>query len=92
MNKMGRIDPNHCEIRLGIITDEVCRIIAAARKINDYSASAVDDVAVGQNEAVRRNHKSRAASAMLPMTLASLLDFDIRDGGRDSINCGDHRP
>lgn len=93
MNKMGRIDPNHREIRLRIITYELSRIIAAVRKINDDSGSTVDDMAVGQNEAVRRNHKSRAGSADVARVIfASLLDLDVRDGGRDPIDCAHHRP
>src|SRR6266496_750269 len=93
MNKMGRIDPSHREIRFGIIPDELCRIIAAVRKINDNSGSAVDDMAVRQNKAVRRNHKSRAASTDLALVaFASLLDLDVRDRGRDSIDCTHDRP
>jgi hypothetical protein len=88
----GRIDPNYREIRFGIITDELCRIIAAVRKINDNSDRIVDNMTVSQNEAVRRNYESGAASASLALVaFASLLDLDVRDRRRDPLNCGHYR-
>jgi hypothetical protein len=92
MNKGWRIDPNHGEIRFGIITDQVPPIIATIGKINGNSRGVVNDMAVRQNESIRRNYESRAASARLTQVIfALLLNLDVSDRGRDPIDCGHHR-
>ena len=92
MNKLGRSDPNHGEIRLGIVTDELCRTIAAVGKVNDNSGSAVNDMAIGQNEAVGGDDESRSASRDVARPiLAPLLNFDVHDGRRDPLGCAHYR-
>src|SRR5207253_1748168 len=60
---------------------------ASARKI-DYNASCdVNDVAIGQDETVRSNHKPRAVSRdVARLILTSLLDFDVHHRRRDSLD------
>ena len=51
----------------------------------------MDDVAIGQNKPVRRNHESRAAAidfARTAATLHCLLDVDFNDGWRNPAGRG----
>ena len=50
------------------------------------------DMAIGQNETVGRNYKSRAVSGNVArLIFAPLLDFDVYHGGRDALNRTYHR-
>src|SRR5206468_882935 len=65
---------------------------AAVGKVNDNSGSAVDDMAIGQNEAVGRDDESRSASRDVARPiLAPLLNFDVHDGRRDPLGCAHYR-
>jgi hypothetical protein len=49
-------------------------------------------MAVGQNETVGCNYKSRTVSGdVTRLIFAPLLDFDVRDGRRDALYRAHHR-
>jgi hypothetical protein len=88
MGELGRIDPDHSKISVGIVADELRRTVAAIREVHPDPGGMMDDMAVGQNEAVRRNHKSGSASGNIPRPIFdALLDLDVHNGGRDPRDC-----
>jgi hypothetical protein len=92
VDKLGRIDSDNRKICLGIIADELRKAIAAIREIHGYSGSLMDDMAVGQNEAIGRNHESGSASGDIARsTFSPLLDLNVYNSRRDAANCAHHR-
>src|SRR6266480_7591881 len=87
MGELGRIDPDHCEISVGIVADELRKTIAAIRDIHHNPGGMMDDMAVSQNEAVRRDHKSGSASANISPIFDALLDLNIHNSRRDPRDC-----
>src|SRR5437773_4639308 len=88
MGELGCIDPDHSEISVGIVADELCRTIAAIREVHHDPGGIMDDMTVGQNEAVRRDHKSRSASGNIPRpSFGALLDLAVHNSGRDPRDC-----
>src|SRR5437763_11671845 len=87
MGKLGRIDPDHREIGVGIVADELRKTIAAIWDIHHNPSGMMDDMAVSQNEAVRRDHKSGSASANISPIFDALLDLNVHNSRRDPRDC-----
>src|SRR5207248_11490957 len=87
MGELRCIDPHHREISVGIVADELRRTIAAIRDVHHDPGGMMDDMAVRQNEAVRRDHKSGSASANISPIFDALLDLNVHNSRRDPRNC-----
>ena len=88
MGKLGCIDSDHSEVSVRIVADELRRTIAAIRDVHHDPGGMMDDMAVGQNEAVRRDHKSGSASGNIPRPVFdALLDLDVHNSRRDPRDC-----
>src|SRR5262249_35829340 len=85
--EIRRIDANDCEVGVGVIANRFRRKTTAIRKSHVNLCGVMNDVAVGQNEAVGREDKSRTAAAALllktalirPVASTLLLNFDVND-------------
>src|SRR5947207_2057720 len=79
-----RVETNHSQISRRIIANGLSREASAIRERHAYATSLVHYVAVGENQPIRGEHKSRAAAltlSWLPRTTAvslSNVDFDHR--------------
>ena len=57
-----RLDPNHGQIRIGILTDEVGGVPTTIRQGDIDLLRALHDVAVRESKAVRRKNEAGAAA------------------------------
>ena len=88
VRKVRRIDSNHSEIRIGIIAGQLRRILAPVRQAHRNLIRVVNDVAVGQNEAVRGDDETGATApdfAWAAPTIETLFDIDVNDRRADAI-------
>src|SRR5207244_10168067 len=72
VRKVRRIDPNHSEIRIGIIADQLRRILAPVRQAHRNLIRVVNDVADGQNETVRVNDETGSTAPDFTVTDPSI--------------------
>ena len=70
--QLGSVNVDHRQVGIGIVADQM-RIRAASVSQRDFNpGGAVDDVAVGQDEAVRREDEPGAAALTLAIGAAHL--------------------
>ena len=92
--QIRRRDPDDCDVAVPILADEVRRALAAVGQRDVDGRRAVHDVAVGEDEAVGREHEPRAAAGLRPRALlaAGGADVDADDGWRDAVDGMNDRP
>src|SRR6266700_1503097 len=78
-----RINTDHGKISCGIVPDQVRRQLPAIWKRYLNTRCIVDDVTIGEHQAIRRENESRSAAVpLLCITIpgaARLSDFDLCD-------------
>src|SRR3954468_11642751 len=93
MSELRRIDSNHSEIGVRIIACYLCRIFASIRQIHGDRIRGMNDMAISQNESVRRDDETRAISAQLAasaLDVDALFDVDLYDSRGDTRDCTHH--
>ena len=92
--QVRRRNPDDRDVGVPILTDEVRRAFAAVGQRDLDRRRAVHDVAVGEDEAVGREHEPRSAAGLRPRALlgAGGTDVDADDGRRDAVDGVDDRP
>jgi len=80
------VEADYGEVGGGVVPDEVCGAVAAVGERDFDSRGVVDDVAVGQDEAVGGEDESGAAA--VAVVFAS--DFNFCDRGADFFRGGDY--
>ena len=94
MLQLWRIDSNNGKIRIRVIACQSGGIVASVRQVNSDSARVMNNVAVRQNESIRRDHESGAVPAnfALPTWCDDALFYvDINYGRRDACDCANDR-
>ena len=87
--ELRRVDPQHGQIGVRIVSDDV-RVRAAPVREHDFdSFGAVDDVAVRQHKSVGSDDEPRTAAGMFAISPAHL---DVHHRGADLVCGTDHRP
>jgi hypothetical protein len=92
--QLWRIDSNNGKIRIRVIAYQSGGIFASVGQFNGDCARTVYNVAVRQNESIRRDHKSGAVPAnfALPTWCDDALFYvDINYCRRDACDCADDR-
>ncbi len=82
VGKLRRINANHGEIGIRIVSDKLGARFTAVGKVDHNFARTMHDVAVGQNKTVRRDDESRAAAA----ARAVGPRFNVHHRRRDPVN------
>ena len=82
MRKLRRINANHGEISIRIVSDKLGARFPAVGKIDYDFARTMHDVAIGQNKTIRRDDESRAAAA----ARAVGPRFDVHHRRRDPVD------
>ena len=83
MSELRRIDSNHSEIGVRIVARHLRRIFASIRQIYGDRIRRMNDVAISQNESVRRDDETRPIAAGLArstLDVHALFDVDVHDG------------
>ena len=75
----GGIDPDQSEIGVGIVADHAGGEAAALDGVDLDPGGAVDDMAVGEHQSVRRDHDAGPGSA-LPAVVGALEDVEANHG------------
>src|SRR6188474_2371689 len=93
MRQLWRIDSNNSEVSIRVIACQSRRIFAAVLQVNGDCARVVNNVAVGQNKSIRRDHEPGAVPTEFALTSRAdaLLYVDINYGRRDARHCADNR-
>ena len=83
-----RTNTDHGKISCRIVADQVCRQLPAIRKRYLNTRGIVDDVTIGEHQAVWGENESRAATVPLewfPITrsASALSDLNLRDRRAD---------
>ena len=76
---------NHRQIGIWIVADQF-GVEAVACRSGDESGAPVNDVAVGQDEAIRREHEARTRASA-----ACLLHLDVHDSRTNPLHRADYR-
>jgi hypothetical protein len=77
VNQVRRIDENDGQIGFWIVAHEVGRKHPAIRQRDFHPGRAMNHVAIGENEAIRRNDKARpAAAGFRPPPVVALIALD----------------
>src|SRR5919197_3111219 len=92
MSQLWCIDPNNGKISIRIIACQLGGIFAAVRQVNGDCASVVNDVAVGQNKSIRRDHESGPIPADFALSTScadALFYIDVNYSRRQTRDCAD---
>ena len=78
----GVVYPNHSKVAGGIVADGGCRHAAAVGQRDFDAASVMDDVAVGENQAIGSEYEPRASTAAFARLAGAsaaggLMHFDV---------------
>ena len=84
-------DANHGEVGRGIVSDHVGVGLAAIWQTNANGQSPVHDVAVRDDQTVRREEESRPGTARLFRRPVAVMDLDANDGGTNDVHGPDDR-
>ena len=92
--QIRRRDADDGDVGVAVLADEVGRALAAVGQRHVDSRGAVHDVAVGQDEAVGREHEPRAAAGLRTRSFRrpGRADVDADDGRGHALDGVDHRP
>src|SRR5215831_10114497 len=90
MSKLWRINSNHGEISVRIIARELRGIFASVRQVDTDDTCVMNDMAVGQNESVRRDDGAGAIAtefACSAATANALRNIDVDHGRGYACDC-----
>src|SRR4029453_1198000 len=82
MSELRRTDSNHGEIGVRIVARYLCWVFASIGQIYTNRIRRMNDVAISQNESVRRDDETRPIAAELTrssLDVDALFDVDFRD-------------
>jgi hypothetical protein len=93
--QLWRIYSNNGKVGIGVIACQLGGIFASVRQVNNDRAGFMNNVAIRQNESIRRDHEPGAVPAEFALSSAcadALFYVDINYGWRDARDCADNRP
>src|SRR2546421_6033113 len=89
MGKVWRIDSNHREIGVGVIADQLGRILPPVGQADRDLIRGVDNMAISQNETIRSDHESGTTApdfARSALTFETLFNVEVNHRGSDAIS------
>ena len=95
MNEMRRIDAHDGEVRVRVVADKRCRESPSVCRRDFDLLRGVDDMAVRQDETIRRDDEARAAPARVlcwPTLTPTVAHANVDHSGPDSLDDAGHRP
>src|SRR4029450_5392590 len=93
IGKLRRINPNNRKIGIWIIACQLRWIFASIGQIYSDRIRRLNDVAIGQNESIRSDNKTRAVTAELArpaLDVDALFDVDVYHRRGNTRNCTNH--
>src|SRR5262249_12796249 len=92
--QLRRTDSKNGKVSIRVIAGQSGGIFAAVREVNGDSARVVNNVAVRQNEPIRRDHEPGSVPAEFALSTScpdALFNVDINYGRSHARDCADYR-